>query len=62
MKVCAHDGPADVDEQWQTLWSHLTACDSVLLAHLEGHYSLVFAAREWTAGRLSENVSGAQRC
>ena len=59
--MSVHDGPLDADVHWQVLWSQLTTPDTVLLAHLEGHYSLVFAAREWTAGRLLEDVSGKHR-
>lgn len=58
LQVSVHDGLLDADVHWQVLWDQLTTPDTVLLAHLEGHYSLVFAAREWTAGRLLEDVSG----
>jgi hypothetical protein len=43
------DTPERQTSQWAALRALLTRPASVLLYHLENHYCLVFATREWTA-------------
>jgi hypothetical protein len=45
-----HDTPEKVAAQWCMLRALVVRPASALVYHLENHYCLIFATREWTAG------------
>lgn len=45
--LAAEDGEDMVAEQWGKLLSWLSAPRAALIYHLENHFSLIYAAREW---------------
>ena len=60
--VRAVDDAATCAAQWAALLARLRSPDTVLLYHLENHYSVVYGAREWEeVGNVRDGVRAAQR-
>jgi hypothetical protein len=58
-QVRASDDAAAVNVQWRGLVAALRSPDTILVYHLENHYSLVFGAREWGVwGSVVDGVHG----
>jgi len=49
--ITVDDDDFAVGRQWQAVWSTVACLDSVCLYHLENHYSMVYAVREWESPR-----------
>jgi hypothetical protein len=59
MLVSATDSAADIERQWVRLTNHLQAPDTAMIYHLENHYSVIYAAREWqTVCNVRDGVQG----
>lgn len=51
------DSDEAIAAQWRALWKALSRPDTALVMHMPDHYSLVHAAREWTAeSRVQSSV------
>jgi hypothetical protein len=60
--VAATDSDADIEQQWVVLTSHLQATDTAMIYHLENHYSVIYAVREWNMlGNVRDGVQAQTR-
>ncbi len=48
-QVAVDDSDEAIAAQWRALWKALSRPDTALVMHMPDHYSLVHAARQWTA-------------
>lgn len=60
--VAAIDSVEDIETQWVQLTNHLQAPDTAMIYHLENHYSVIYAMREWNmVGSVRDGVQAETR-
>lgn len=60
--VASTDSIEAIESQWEELTRYLQAPDTALIYHLENHYSVIYAMREWSmVGNVNDGVQAESR-